>query len=112
MPFPFDVHAMIYSEDAPRLENLFHRNFSRQRINLANGRKEFFRVSLPDVIRYAKTLSLQAEFTSEIEAKDFKLSEELHRSVLQTLSDDELQQRLEAMVPQVSDYDDEGDETP
>lgn len=46
VPFPFDVHAMIYSEDAPALETALHREFARRRINAVNLRKEFFRVDL------------------------------------------------------------------
>lgn len=52
VPFPFDVHAMIYCEDAPRLENALHRELAAYRVNLVNQRKEFFRVTL-DLIRQA-----------------------------------------------------------
>lgn len=105
VPFGFDVHAMIYSEDAPNLENRFHRYFFRQRINLANGRKEFFHVSLLEVVKFAEKLSLKAEFTSEIEAKDFRLSDELRRTVLYKLTDDELQARIDSSVTDLPDED-------
>jgi hypothetical protein len=49
VPFPFDVHAMIYSEDAPALESKLHRHFDTRRVNLVNLRREFFRVSLDEV---------------------------------------------------------------
>jgi hypothetical protein len=49
VPFPFDVHAMCYSEDAPALESALHRRFSHRRVNAVNLRKEFFRVDLDDV---------------------------------------------------------------
>lgn len=49
VPFPFDVHAMIYSENAPELENALHRHFSARRVNLVNLRREFFRVSLDEI---------------------------------------------------------------
>jgi hypothetical protein len=49
VPFPFDVHAMFYSEDAPSLETALHRRFSHRRINAVNLRKEFFRVSLAEI---------------------------------------------------------------
>lgn len=49
VPFPFDVHAMCYSEDAPALENALHRRFSHRRVNAVNLKKEFFRVELEDV---------------------------------------------------------------
>lgn len=49
VPFPFDVHAMCYSEDAPALEYALHRKFSHRRVNAVNLRKEFFRVELDEV---------------------------------------------------------------
>jgi len=45
VPFLFDTHAMIYSEEAPALEAALHAEFAEQRINAANMRKEFFRVT-------------------------------------------------------------------
>ena len=49
MPFAFDVHAMVYSEDAPGLENLLHRSFDQRRVNLVNTKKEFFMVALDEI---------------------------------------------------------------
>lgn len=49
VPFLFDVHAMIYSEDAPTLENNLHQYFNEKRTNMVNRRKEFFSVSLKDI---------------------------------------------------------------
>lgn len=49
VPFPFDVHAMIWSEDAPTLEAELHRAFDDRKVNAINGRKEFFRVTLDEV---------------------------------------------------------------
>src|SRR5699024_8520882 len=44
VPFPFDVHAMIFSDDAPALETILHQHFDAQRVNRINPRKEFFRI--------------------------------------------------------------------
>jgi hypothetical protein len=49
VPFGFDVHAIIYSEDAPALEAALHREFAQRRVNLVNLRKEYFRVTLDEV---------------------------------------------------------------
>ncbi|WP_445611427.1 DUF4041 domain-containing protein [Hafnia alvei] len=49
VPFLFDVHAMIHSDDAPAMENSLHQRFSEQRTNLVNKRKEFFNVSLEEI---------------------------------------------------------------
>lgn len=49
VPFRFDVHAMIYTEDAPTLEAMLHRTFEKRRVNLVNLRREYFRVSLEEI---------------------------------------------------------------
>lgn len=49
VPFKFDVHAMIFSDDAPQLEAALHRAFDDRKINMMNNRKEFFRVSLDEI---------------------------------------------------------------
>lgn len=49
VPFPFDVHAMIYSEDAPALENALHKHFDDRRVNLVNLRREYFYVTLDEI---------------------------------------------------------------
>jgi len=46
VPFSFDTHAMIYSDEAAALENAVHREFADRRINTTKFRKEFFKVSL------------------------------------------------------------------
>lgn len=54
VPFPFDVHAMIYSEDAPGLENKIHKEFNNKSTNLVNLRKEFFNITLEEVENFVK----------------------------------------------------------
>lgn len=49
VPFPFDVHAMIYTEDAPGLESALHRAFESRKINAVNYRKEYFYVPLDEI---------------------------------------------------------------
>lgn len=49
VPFYFDVHAMIFSEDAPALEAALHRAFENKRINKVNSRREYFRVTLDEI---------------------------------------------------------------
>jgi hypothetical protein len=71
VPFVFDTHAMIYSEEAPALEAALHAEFDDRRINAANMRKEFFRVSLDEVEEAVKRLAPDAEFHKDIEAQDF-----------------------------------------
>ena len=49
VPFTFDVHAIIFSEDAPALETQLHKEFTHFRVNQVNHRKEFFNVTLSDI---------------------------------------------------------------
>lgn len=49
VPFKFDVHAMIFSDDAPTLEASLHRAFENKKVNMANNRKEFFNVTLAEI---------------------------------------------------------------
>ncbi|MEL6550491.1 MAG: DUF4041 domain-containing protein [Pseudomonadota bacterium] len=71
VPFLFDTHAMIYSEEAPALETALHSEFEDRRVNAANMRKEFFRVSLEEVEEAVMRLAPDAEFHKDIEAQEF-----------------------------------------
>lgn len=54
VPFNFDVHAMIFSDDAPRLENALHKAFEKNRLNMVNNRREFFKVTLDEIEKVVK----------------------------------------------------------
>lgn len=71
VPFSFDTHAMIYSEDAPGLEGALHREFASRRINVSNMRKEFFRVSLDEVEAAVARLAPSASFFKDREAQEW-----------------------------------------
>ena len=49
VPFDFDVHALIFSDNAPALEAALHRAFEDRKLNMVNTRREFFRVSLDEI---------------------------------------------------------------
>ncbi|MEB3317791.1 MAG: GIY-YIG nuclease family protein [Cyanobacteriota bacterium] len=49
VPFPFDVHALLFTEDAPSLENTLHKRLNLRRVNFENTKKEFFRVSTEEI---------------------------------------------------------------
>ncbi|MCO4331405.1 DUF4041 domain-containing protein [Staphylococcus hyicus] len=49
VPFEFDVHAMIFSDDAPKLEKTLHNHFREKEVNKVNHRKEFFKVSIDEI---------------------------------------------------------------
>lgn len=54
VPFNFDVHAMIFSKDAPALETALHHAFEDKKVNMVNKRREFFNVTLDDIEKVVK----------------------------------------------------------
>jgi hypothetical protein len=79
VPFAFDVHGMIYSDDAPTLERLLHEQFDDLRINKVNYRKEFFRVPLDRVRAFAEEKGFQTTFTMVAEARDYRETQALEK---------------------------------
>lgn len=78
VPFEFDVHAMIFSDDAPALEASLHQHFKKNSVNKINFRKEFFRVSLDEVEKYVKeNFNNTVEFTKTALATEYRQSLEL-----------------------------------
>jgi hypothetical protein len=72
VPFQFDVHAVIYCNDAPKLENTLHRLFHHRRVNRINERKEFFRVSLTEIAQAVLANHGEIEFLHEAEAQEYR----------------------------------------
>lgn len=74
VPFPFDIHAMIFTEDAPGLERELHRRFLDGQVNKINPRKEFFKVGLADIRKAVEELGLQATWTMSAMAAEYRES--------------------------------------
>lgn len=72
VPFHFDVHAIIYCDDAPTLENKLHRLFHERRVNQVNHRKEFFRVTLQEIADAVRHNHAEIEFTLAAEAAEYR----------------------------------------
>jgi hypothetical protein len=72
VPFPFDLHALIYSEDAPALETKLHEHFWDRRLNWSNDRKEFFHVTLHEIQGAIRSFGLSAELTHVAEAREYR----------------------------------------
>ncbi|MCC9020418.1 DUF4041 domain-containing protein [Flavobacterium lipolyticum] len=72
VPFQFDVHAMIYSDEARTLECELHKAFSNKKVNMLNYRKEFFNVSLEEIEQKIDELGFEAEFTILPEAMQYR----------------------------------------
>lgn len=75
VPFNFDVHAMIFSDDAPKLEAALHHAFEDKKINMVNTRREFFNVSLSDIEKVVKeNYDGTVEFTKIPDAQQYRES--------------------------------------
>ncbi|MCH4199229.1 MAG: DUF4041 domain-containing protein [Clostridium tyrobutyricum] len=82
VPFKFDVHAMIFSEDAPSLENALHKKFNDRRVNRINARKEFFKVSLKEIEEEVKkNFNAVVEFTKIAEAAEYRQSLKIEHDI-------------------------------
>ena len=80
VPFNFDVHAMIFSDDAPKLEAALHRAFESRKLNLVNPRREFFRVTLAEIEQVVReNFDRSVEFVREADAEQFRESERLRQ---------------------------------
>lgn len=81
VPFDFDIHAMIFSEDAPQLETALHKAFDHRRLNLFNNRREFFCVGLDEIeVEVKKNFNKTVEFTRVAEAAQYRQSLALRNS--------------------------------
>jgi chromosome segregation ATPase len=102
VPFAFDVHAMIYSEDAPSLENALHKKFNDLRLNKVNPRKEFFRVSLGDIRAATQEMGLTAQFTMLAQAQEYRES-----LAMAKLPKEELERRMQGLLGRAENLEDE-----
>lgn len=75
VPFWFDVHAMVFSDNAPKLEAKLHEHFAAGRLNKVNGRKEFFKADLRDIEEVIKAnYDAVVEVVHEAPAEQFRES--------------------------------------
>lgn len=81
VPFSFDVHAMIFSENAPSLETALHRHFLTAQVNKVNPRKEFFRVPIATIHEELDKLGVKAQWTLAAEAKEYRESLAIERAL-------------------------------
>lgn len=80
VPFDFDIHAIIFSDDAPALENALHQAFAHRRLNMINKRREFFRVTLEEIEQVVRTnFSKPVEFVMLADAPEYRQSLLLHQ---------------------------------
>lgn len=71
VPFDFDVHALIESDDAPGLENKLHRFFVLNRVNKVNHRREFFKANISEIRQQVEEMGISAHWTMLAGARQY-----------------------------------------
>lgn len=81
VPFKFDVHAMIFSDDAPALENALHKAFEHKKLNMVNHRREFFNVTLDEIKEVVrKNFDKTVEFVDFPDAEQYRVSQKMRNN--------------------------------
>lgn len=84
VPFDFDIHALVFSDDAPALETALHQAFAGRKLNMINGRREFFNVTLEEIEAVIKrNFSKPVEVTRLADAAEYRQSMKLRSSATQ-----------------------------
>lgn len=82
VPFNFDVHAMIFSDDAPALETALHKAFEDKKVNMVNQRREFFNVTLDEIKEVVrKNFDKTVEFIDIPDAEQYRVSLKMKKSL-------------------------------
>lgn len=76
VPFKYDVHALIFSDDAPKLETALHHAFEDRKVNMVNSRREFYRVTLEEIEAVVKS-----HFDKTVEFTKIPLAEQYRESI-------------------------------
>ena len=87
VPFKFDVHSFIFSEDAVGLEKKLHDMLNDKRLNKVNLRKEFFKISIEELEELISSIDPTAEFNKTMLAEEFRQSLEMDTPYANTFSD-------------------------
>ena len=89
VPFTFDLHAMIFSENAPELENLLQKDFHDRRVNKVNYRKEYFRVTLDEIEQVlTDKYDKEIDFVKSSEAQQFRETQTIIKQLQKSLEEE------------------------
>ncbi len=95
VPFTFDLHAMIFSENAPELESLLHKEFDDRRINKVNYRKEYFKVTLDEIEQVIKDkYEKEVDFVKTAEAQQYRETKSIIKQIQQA-KDEQAENEIE-----------------
>ncbi len=100
VPFRYDVHSLIFSENAPDLEYKLHKHLNNQRINKVNLRKEFFNTSIDDLETLVYSLEPSAEFNKTMLAEQY----------YQSMAVEEVPDEVQIVDEEISDKDEENEQ--
>lgn len=109
VPFPFDVHAMIWADDAPALEHALHKQFLTAQINKVNPRKEFFRLPVTVLRDAVEKMGLQATWTLTADASQYRETLSIERELAARTEEaerwlrDQLEVTPEQLAPEVEE---------
>jgi hypothetical protein len=90
VPFEFDVHAVIKTNNAPELESKLHQKLSIYRMNKSNWRKEFFKITLEDLKRLIEEEGHETSWTMMAKALQYRETQEIERRIKE---DDDFRQQ-------------------
>lgn len=74
VPFKFDIHSTIFSNDAVELEKSIHQKLNSKRVNKVNLRKEFFYSSIDELEELVASIDPTAEFKRTMLAEEYRQS--------------------------------------
>lgn len=105
VPFEFDVHAMIHTDDAPTLEHALHVHFVRNQVNKVNPRKEFFRVPIQDIRAEIEKRGFAATWTLTAAARELRETQAIELALAnKTLNEAAW---VEKQVEEVTEFDEQ-----
>jgi hypothetical protein len=93
VPFWFDVHAIVFSDNAPALEAKLHERFAAGRLNKVNGRKEFFRADIAEIESV-----IRANYDAVVEVVREAPAEQYRESLRMALPSPEIQRAEQAVA--------------
>ena len=105
VPFPFDVHAFIESDDAPALETALHHELALAQMNKVNPRKEFFRADLSVIKKLVEARGLEANWTMAAQAAEYRESLAIEERIKRDPAERERWQQFIAEVPAIDEED-------
>lgn len=88
VPFKFDVHSFIFSDDAVTLEHKMHEILQKKRVNKVNLRKEFFNISIDELEKIVEDIEPTAEFNKTMLAEEFRQSLSSDKNYISTFNNE------------------------